>query len=60
MREVAFVLAMMEGSCTIAESIEEIVAFARETDGVTLSGGRYRRTPENIYMAPTALANRDA
>jgi hypothetical protein len=62
LREVAFITALMSSSDeSVRGCVDELITFAQETDGVTLSRGRYRRTPENIFMSPAVLAGqRDA
>jgi hypothetical protein len=59
LREVAFTLGMIDGSATIRDCVDELVAFATDTEGVTLSRGRYRRTPENIFISPAVLERND-
>jgi uncharacterized protein YggL (DUF469 family) len=58
LREVAFIVALLsEAKEPFDACFNRLIAFAQETNGVTLSGGRYRRTPENIFMTPATLAN---
>jgi len=52
-RELAFVTNLLtDDERDYAASVADLVAFAQETNGVSLSGGRYGRDPENIYIAP--------
>jgi hypothetical protein len=56
LREVAFAAAMMtDPPSTFAESVARLIDFAQQTDGATLSGGRYKRSPENIYFSEAVL-----
>lgn len=58
LREVAFATALrvpLEKS--YSSVLEDVIAFANETEGATLSGGRYRRTPENIYLPESVWAH---
>jgi hypothetical protein len=56
LREAAFVSALLSNEPLEFETaVEELIQFAGKTDGVSLSGGRYRRSPENIYMTDKAL-----
>jgi hypothetical protein len=60
LREVAFASALFcNTSLSLQQMTEFITEFARETQGVSLSGGRYGRTPENVYISPSALASLD-
>ena len=55
-RLVAFISGMIcRESIGFDTALRELIYFAKVTDGVTLSGGRYRRSPENIYMTESAL-----
>jgi hypothetical protein len=56
LREAAFVSALLSKEPLQFEAgVEELIDFARATDGVSLSGGRYRRSPENIYITDRTL-----
>jgi hypothetical protein len=51
LREVALAAALMtEDHESFNTTFDELVAFAQASEGATLSGGRYRRSPENIYV----------
>jgi hypothetical protein len=51
LREVTFATCLFASSdASYRFVLEELVKFAGETEGATLSGGRYRRSPENIYL----------
>lgn len=55
--EVAFISGLLwEGAQSYRQSVDAVVEFAQETEGASLSGGRYRRAPENIYVPDAALA----
>jgi hypothetical protein len=52
LREMAFTSGVLSPMRTTAPTERElIVDFARSTSGVSLSGGRYNRSPENVYVA---------
>jgi hypothetical protein len=52
LREVAFVAGLIcDTHRTFRTTVEELIDFARVTKGATLSGGRYSRAPENIFIA---------
>jgi hypothetical protein len=52
LREVAFVAGLVcDEYRTFSTTVEELIDFARATKGATLSGGRYSRAPENIFIA---------
>lgn len=56
LREVAFIAALLsEQELLYVESVEALIEFAKATDGASLSGGRYRRAPENIYIPDRTL-----
>ncbi len=56
LREVAFVSALLSNKpLGFEQALEGLINFAKSTEGVSLSGGRYRRSPENIYMTDQAL-----
>jgi hypothetical protein len=56
LREVAFIAALLsEEQMSVATWVEKLIAFSQETDGVTVSRGRFRRGPENIFISPAAL-----
>jgi hypothetical protein len=51
LREVALAAALMSGEeMSFTSVFDQVVAFAQGSEGATLSGGRYRRSPENIYV----------
>jgi hypothetical protein len=52
LREVTFATCLFDSSDDISYSLalQELVKFAGDTNGAALSGGRYRRSPENIYL----------
>jgi hypothetical protein len=55
-REVAFIAALLgEEEISIAHWVDELIAFAQATEGVTVSRGRFRRGPENIFIPPATL-----
>jgi hypothetical protein len=56
LREVAFITGILCGDLrTYREAVDTVVKFAQETDGASLSGGRYSRSPANIYVPNSAL-----
>jgi hypothetical protein len=56
LREVAFLAALLsEERISAGAWVDELIGFAQETDGVTVSRGRFRRGPENILITPAAL-----
>ncbi len=56
-REVAFISGLIcRDPIGFSAVVRELVSFAKATDGINLSGGRYRRSPENIYMTDSAIA----
>jgi hypothetical protein len=56
LREVAFITALLsKEQLAVATWVKELIAFAQETEGVTVSRGRFRRGPENIFIGPAAL-----
>lgn len=56
LNDVAFISAMLLPSVArYSDMRNEIIGFAQKTDGVTLSGGRTQRTPENIYVSDKVL-----
>ncbi len=56
LQEMVFVSSMRSDSfCDFAQTFEEVLEFARTTEGVNLAGGRYRRSPENIFIADAVL-----
>jgi len=56
LREMAFVSGLLSSEpLQFEQAVEELIDFAKTTDGVNLSGGRYRRSPENIYMTDKTL-----
>lgn len=58
LREVAFVVSMITaGDRMFRRSLADLIDFAQSTKGASLSGGRYQRTPENIFLADSAMAN---
>jgi hypothetical protein len=51
LHEVTFATCLLASSVASYESVlQDLVTFAGETEGAALSGGRYRRSPENIYL----------
>jgi hypothetical protein len=51
LREVALAAALISREeKSFSTVFDELVAFAQGSQGATLSGGRYRRSPENIYV----------
>jgi hypothetical protein len=58
LNDVAFLSALLSASARdYSEMEKEIVSFAQKTDGVTLSGGRTQRGPQNIYISEKILRN---
>lgn len=58
LREVTFATCLFASSVDSYPSVlQDAVKFAGETEGATLSGGRYRRTPENIYLPDRVWAD---
>jgi hypothetical protein len=56
LRDVAFVASMLATAPRPAgEWVETLIDVARETEGVKVSRGRFRREPENIFISPRAL-----
>ena len=56
LREVAFIAALLsKDEMSISGWHDELIAFAQDTDGVTVSRGRFKREPENIFIGPAAL-----
>jgi hypothetical protein len=56
LREVAFAISVISaGNRSFRESTIDLVEFAQSTAGANLSGGRYRRTPENIFLSDSLL-----
>lgn len=56
LREVAFALGLLSiRPLTFARAVAEIIEFAQTTKGATLSGGRYKRTPENIFLSDSLI-----
>lgn len=52
LREVAFAAALLSGGqSTFRGAVDALISFAGLTPGVSLAGGRYRRSPENIFIA---------
>jgi len=50
-RDIAFAAALHSNEpLSYKESVDELIYFANVTPGVSLSGGRYVRSPENIYI----------
>jgi hypothetical protein len=55
-REVAFVAALLsEELLSFSDALDALLDFARATEGVSLSGGRFSKSPENIFIADSAL-----
>jgi hypothetical protein len=51
LREVTFAICLFASSDNVYSSVlQDAVKFASETEGAAVSGGRYRRSPENIYL----------
>jgi hypothetical protein len=51
LREVTFATCLFASSgASYPVALQNLVKFAGETEGAALSGGRYRRSPENIYL----------
>jgi hypothetical protein len=58
LREVAFVVAMITvGELSYTATVAAVIEFAQATKGATLSGGRYRRTAENIFLEDSVLGD---
>jgi hypothetical protein len=56
LREVALLAGILrEGQESFSENVARLIEFVQATVGATLSGGRYRRTPENIYVPDAEL-----
>jgi hypothetical protein len=56
LNEVAFLGALFSPEkLAFAEAQSRLIDLAQSTEGATLSGGRYRRGPENIHMTEDAL-----
>lgn len=56
LREVTFLTALFNDRPASVSTVgEQVIAFARETEGVNLSRGRYRRELENIFISASAL-----
>lgn len=56
LQDMVFISALRSyGNCDFGTTFEDVVDFARTTEGVSLSGGRYRRSPENIFISASAL-----
>lgn len=52
LREVAFVAGLIcDTHRTFRATVDGLIDFAQATKGATLSGGRYSRAPENIFIA---------
>jgi hypothetical protein len=57
LREVAIVSALMASEPrSFRDTVADLITYARETEGATLSGGQFRRTPENIYLPDTGAS----
>ena len=56
LREVAFFAGMCLPDRSVAEVRDGIIEFAGSTPDASLSGGRYSREPENVYMNDRLLA----
>jgi hypothetical protein len=57
LREVAVAAALMTRErASFTATLDALIVFAQKTDGATLSGGRYRRSPENIYVRDWSAA----
>jgi len=57
LREVAFIVSVITaGDRTYQANVEDLIQFARNTNGATLSGGRYQGNPENIFLTDQALS----
>lgn len=51
LREVTFAICLFESSDNAYSSVlQDALKFAGDTEGAAVSGGRYRRSPENIYL----------
>jgi hypothetical protein len=58
LREVAFVSALLSsGDADYPQSMEQLIEFAKATEGASLSGGRFSRVPENIYIPDGELGD---
>jgi hypothetical protein len=58
LNDVAFLSAVLSASARdYSEVKSEIISFAQKTAGVTLSGGRTHRGPQNIYISEKVLRN---
>lgn len=56
LREVAFLAVLLTKEVdNFGEALAGLVTFAQVTQGATLSGGRYGRSPENIFIPDQAL-----
>jgi hypothetical protein len=56
LNDVAFISALLLATTRNYYQVErEIMNFAQTTDGVTLSGGRTQRGPQNIYISDNAI-----
>jgi hypothetical protein len=56
LKDVAFIAAILScGEKTFQQTLEELIRFGQHTKGVELSRARYRRSPENIFMADELL-----
>jgi hypothetical protein len=56
-REVCFAAAVLAPRLreTHAQFVEALLEWAASTNGITVSGGRYRRTPELVHMSSDLL-----
>jgi hypothetical protein len=51
LREVAIAAALLGREIrSFRDVVGDLIAYAQETEGAALSGGQFRRTPENIYL----------
>ena len=51
LRDMALIAAITSSNAIEYEaSYAETIEFAQQTPGVTLSGGRYSRAPESVYI----------
>ena len=56
LREVALASSLFVRTPTsFSSAVESLIQFAQETEGASLSGGRYSRAPENIYLSDSTL-----
>jgi hypothetical protein len=57
-REVCFIASLLKYDETLSvdAAAEALIEWAKGEAAITLSGGRYRRTPELVHMAPGILA----